>query len=83
VIVDEMYEAMTKLELLAALKTITIFKQLEVLEITSKIIGEGSKVKTDLEIAAEKMQAYYLEGSDSASFTDNNTEGFYEYSEYS
>jgi H2-forming N5,N10-methylenetetrahydromethanopterin dehydrogenase-like enzyme len=81
-IVDEMYEAMTKLELLAALKTMTISEQLEVLEVASKIIREGLNVKTDLEIAAEKMQAYYVEGSDLAAFTDDNTEDFYEYSEY-
>jgi H2-forming N5,N10-methylenetetrahydromethanopterin dehydrogenase-like enzyme len=81
-IVDEMYEAMTKLELLAALKTMTISEQLEVLEVASKIIREGLNVKTDLEIAAEKMQAYYVEGSDLSAFTDDNTEDFYEYSEY-
>jgi hypothetical protein len=60
-IVDEMYEAMTKLELL------------EVLEVASKIIREGLKVKTDLEIAAEKMQAYYVKGSDLSAFTDDDT----------
>lgn len=73
---------MTKLELLAALKTMTVSEQLEVLEVTSKIIREGLKVKTDLEIAAEKMQVYYAEGRDLATFTDENTEDFYEYSEY-
>jgi hypothetical protein len=73
---------MTKLELLAALKTMTVSEQLEVLEVTSKIIREGLKVKTDLKIAAEKMQVYYAEGRDLAAFTDENTEDFYEYSEY-
>jgi sialic acid synthase SpsE len=73
---------MTKLELLAALKSMTISEQLEVLEATSKIIREGLNHKTDLEIAAEKMQAYYAAGSELAAFTDDNNEDFYEYSEY-
>jgi hypothetical protein len=57
---------MTKLELLAALKSMTVSEQLEVLEATSKNIREGLNHKTDLEIAAEKMQEYYAEGSDLA-----------------
>ncbi len=73
---------MTKLELLAALKTMTVAEQLEVLEVTSKIIREGLNIKTDLEIAAEKMQTYYSKGSDLAAFTDENMDDFYEYSEY-
>jgi hypothetical protein len=81
-IVDEMYETMTKLELLAALKTMTIAEQLEVLEDDSKVTKEGLKVKIDLELAAAKMQEYYAEGSDLPAFTDGNTEDFCEYSEY-
>jgi uncharacterized protein YdaT len=77
-----MYEIMTKLELLAALKTMTISEQLEVLEVTSKIIREGLSTKTDLAVAAAKMQAYYAEGSELTTFVDHNNEDFYEYSEY-
>ena len=81
---------MTKSELLAALKTMTIAEQLEILEMTSKIIRDRlsspaltlQRDRTDLEIAAEKMRSYYAEGSDLATFTDRNTENFYEYSEY-
>ncbi len=73
---------MTKTELLAALKTMTVSEQLEVLEVTSKIIRAKLKIKTDLELAAEKMQVYYAEGADLSSFTDENPEDFYEYSEY-
>jgi hypothetical protein len=77
-----MYENMTKLELLAALKTMTISEQLEVLEVTSKIIREGLNTKTDLAVAADKMQAYYAEGSDLTTFTDHHTEDLYKYTEY-
>jgi hypothetical protein len=81
---------MTKSELLAALKTMTIAEQLEILEVTSKIIRDRlsspaltpHRDRTDLEIAAAKMHSYYAEGSDLATFTDRNTENFYEYSEY-
>jgi hypothetical protein len=81
---------MTKSELLAALKTMTIAEQLEILEMTSKIIRDRlshpaitpQPDRTDLEIAAEKMRSYYAENSDLATFTDLNTENFYEYSEY-
>jgi hypothetical protein len=73
---------MTKLELLAALKSMTVSEQLEVLEATSKNIREGLNHKTDLEIAAEKMQEYYAEGSDLAVFTDDHIEDIYEYPEY-
>jgi hypothetical protein len=77
-----MYETMTKLELLAAIKTMTVSEQLEVLEVTSKIIREGLNTKTDLAVAAEKMQAHYAEGSELTTFVDHNNEDFYEYSEY-
>jgi hypothetical protein len=77
-----MYKIMTKLELLAAIRTMTVAEQLEVLEVTSKIIREGLKTKTDLAVAAEKMQAYYAAGSELTTFVDHNNENFYEYSEY-
>jgi hypothetical protein len=81
---------MTKSELLDALKTMTISEQLEILEVTSKLIRDRLshtplaplRDRTDLEIAAAKMRSYYAEGSDLATFTDLNTEDFYEYSEY-
>jgi hypothetical protein len=81
---------MTKSELLDALKTMTIAEQLEILEVTSKLIRDRlsdtplspRSDRTDLEIAATKMGSYYAEGSDLATFTDLNTEDFYEYSEY-
>jgi hypothetical protein len=83
-----MYEIMTRLELLAALKTMTVSEQLEVLEVTSKIIREelnvkeGLNVNTDMEIAADKMQAYYTEDSDLTTFTDSHIEDLCEYAEY-
>jgi hypothetical protein len=80
--VDGIEEAMTDLELLVVLKTITVSEQLEVLEVGSKTIREGLNIKTDLQIAAEKMQAYYAKGSNLATFTDDNNEDFYEYSGY-
>lgn len=81
---------MTKSELLDAIETMTIAEQLEILEVTSKIIRDRLsqtspsplRDRTDLEIAAEKMCSYYAEGSDLAAFTDRNSEDFYEYSEY-
>jgi hypothetical protein len=81
---------MNKSELFDALKTMTISEQLEILEVTSKMIRdrlshtppEPLRDRTDLEIAAEKMRSYYAEGSDLAAFTDRNSEDFYEYSEY-
>jgi hypothetical protein len=81
---------MTKLELLDALKAMTVAEQLEILEVTSKIIRdrlsdlspERLRARTNLEIAAEKMRSYYAEGSDLADFTDRNPEDFYEYAEY-
>ena len=51
-----MYKIMTKLELLAAIRAMTVAEQLEILEVTSKIIREGLNTKTDLAVAAEKMQ---------------------------
>jgi hypothetical protein len=81
---------MTKSELLDALKTMTIAEQLEILEVTSKIIRDRLSHKspfplrerTELEIAAEKMRSHYAEGSELTAFTDRNSEDFYEYSEY-
>jgi hypothetical protein len=79
---------MTKLELLNAINSMTVGEQLEILEITSKLIrsrlsnSTPLSERTDLEIAAEKMQSYYAEGSDLTAFTDRNFENFYEYSEY-
>jgi hypothetical protein len=72
--VDGIEEAMTDLELLVVLKTITVSEQLEVLEVGSKTIREGLNIKTDLQIAAEKMQAYYAKGSNLATFTDDNSD---------
>jgi hypothetical protein len=81
---------MTTLELLTALKTMSVDEQLEILEATSKIIRErlgDSPPKTlsnqsDLAMAAEKMRSYYAEGNELTGFVDRNTEDFYEYSEY-
>jgi hypothetical protein len=81
---------MTKTELLAAIEVMTIAEQLEILEVTSKIIRDRlsyqtltpQRDRTDLEIAAAKMRSYYAEGSELAAFTDRNNEDFYEYSEY-
>jgi hypothetical protein len=88
--VNKLAQTMTKLELLDALKAMTVEEQLEILEVTSKIIRERLsnlsperlRERTNLEIAAEKMRSYYTEGSDLTAFTDRNTEEFYEYAEY-
>ncbi len=89
---------MTTLELLKALKTMSVAEQLEVLEATSKIIRErledsrpetlsdrlrhSEAEQSDLAMATEKMRSYYAEGSELTGFVDRNTEDFYEYSEY-
>jgi hypothetical protein len=89
---------MTKLELLDKLNSMTVSEQLEILEITSKLIrsrlsdaGQNPILdrftgtdsdRINLENAAEKMRSYYLEGSDLTAFTDRNSEDFYEYAEY-
>jgi hypothetical protein len=88
--VNKLAQTMTKLELLDALKAMTVAEQLEVLEVTSKIIRdrlsdlapERLRERTNLEIAVEKMHSFYAEGSDLTAFTDRNTEDFYEYTEY-
>jgi hypothetical protein len=57
---------MTKLELLNAINSMTVGEQLEILEITSKLIRSRLSnsmplsEQTDLEIAAEKMRYYYV-----------------------
>ena len=79
---------MTKLELLNAINSMTVGEQLEILEITSKLIrsrlsnSTPLSERTNLEIAAEKMRSYYAEGSDLTAFIDRNFEDLYEYSEY-
>jgi H2-forming N5,N10-methylenetetrahydromethanopterin dehydrogenase-like enzyme len=88
--VNKLAQTMTKLELLDALKAMTVDEQLEILEVTSKIIRdrlsdlapERLRERTNLEIAAEKMHSFYAAGTDLTAFTDRNTEDFYEYTEY-
>jgi hypothetical protein len=88
--VNKVAQTMTKLELLDVLNAMTVAEQLEILEITSKIIRdrlsglspEQLRDRTDFEIAADKMRSYYAEGRDLTAFTDRNTEDFYEYAEY-
>ena len=96
--VDTPVQIMTKLELLDTLNSMTVSEQLEILEITSKLIRSRlsdarqnpipdrvagtASERTDLENAAEKMRSYYVEGSDLTAFTDLNSEDFYEYAEY-
>jgi hypothetical protein len=70
---------MTKLELLDAINSMIVGEQLEILEITSKLIrsrlsnSTPLSERTDLEIVAEKMRSYYVEGSDLTAFTDRNS----------
>jgi hypothetical protein len=59
---------MTKLELLNAINSMTVGEQLEILEITSKLVrsrlsnSTPLSERTDLEMAAAKMHSYYAEG---------------------
>jgi peptide methionine sulfoxide reductase MsrA len=73
---------MTKSELLAALETMTVADQLEILEATSKIIRGRLQGRTELSIAAEKMRSYYEADNELTEFVDRNPEEFYEYSAY-
>jgi hypothetical protein len=73
---------MTKSELLAALETMTVADQLEILEATSKIIRGRLQGRTELSIAAEKMRSYYEADSELTEFVDRNPEEFYDYSTY-
>lgn len=81
---------MTKAEVLEALKQMSTEERLEIIETASKLIREELaeqpklKVKRELSLAeaVEVMRPYYEQGSELATFTDLDTEDFYEYEEY-
>ncbi|NJM67230.1 MAG: hypothetical protein HC851_16920 [Acaryochloris sp. RU_4_1] len=81
---------MKKVEVLEALKQMTIEDQLEIIETASKLIrdelaGQSQQdIKSELSLAAasEVMRSFYEQGSELASFTDLDTEDFYEHEEY-
>jgi hypothetical protein len=81
---------MTKAEVLEALKKMTTKDRLEVIETASKLIREeiaiSSQISSHQELslaeAAERMRAFYEQGSELVVFADQEIEDFYEYEDY-